>query len=145
MGSRRNECVSDLLNLILKERIKVRKTLVYFLYNSNKKNFLVFLENDLKKISPLGVLPTKELFQYLSEFNENFFFERSCKYLPLLKIPKKKMFIEVIGTYSRMPKACFGPHEPLGVMKKKTVCHYVGFELNFDYSTSFEVNVRLKF
>ena len=34
MGSRRNKCVSDLLNLIPKERIKVRKTPVYFPYNS---------------------------------------------------------------------------------------------------------------
>ena len=34
VGSRRNKCVSDLLNLIPKERIKVRKILVYFPYNS---------------------------------------------------------------------------------------------------------------
>ena len=32
--SRRNKCVSNLLNLISKERIKVRKTPVYFPYNS---------------------------------------------------------------------------------------------------------------
>ena len=42
-------------------------------------------------------------------------FERSCKYLPLLKISKKKIFIEVIGTYLRMSKARFWLHEPLGV------------------------------
>ena len=34
MASRRNKCVSHLLNLIPKERIKVKKTPVYFLYNS---------------------------------------------------------------------------------------------------------------
>ena len=35
-------------------------------------------------------------------------------YLPLLKFPKKKMFIEVIGTCPKTPKAHFGPHGPLG-------------------------------
>ena len=45
-------------------------------------------------------------------------FERSYKYLPLLKIPKKKIFIEVIGTCSKISKARFGPCGLLEVKKQ---------------------------
>ena len=51
-----------------------------------------------------------------------FLFERSYKYLPLIKILEKENIIEVIGTCLKIPKAHFGPYGPLGIKCLKVIC-----------------------
>ena len=70
---------------------------------------------------PTSYLKSKKTHNSLNIYQNlmRFFFERSYKYLPLLKSKKKKKSIEIIGTCPKTPKAHFGPCGPLGVKGKK--------------------------
>ena len=90
----------------------------------------------------IGLLATRlkskkshNFFNIYRNFMRIFLFERSYKYLPILKLSKLKILIKAIGTYPKTPKTYFGPHGSLGV-KLKVIIKLYRAKLNIRYILS---------